>query len=63
MKKEITLQATPKKDLKSLSNIQPLTEGQAAELKGGYYSYSYSYSYASCCTDKRRPIRVGYWYY
>jgi hypothetical protein len=61
MKKEITTSTPPKKDLKSLSDIKPLTEGQTAELKGGFYSYSYSY--ASCCTDKRRPIRVRYSYY
>jgi hypothetical protein len=61
MKKENTTFTPPKKDLKSLSNINPLTEGQSAELKGG--AYSYTYSYASCCTDKRRPIRVRYYFY
>jgi hypothetical protein len=55
MKKENTTPTPPKKDLKSLSDIKPLTEGQTAELKGGYYY--------SCCTDKRRPIRVRYSYY
>jgi hypothetical protein len=45
MEKKDTTKATTKKELKNLSEIQPLTEQEQSALKGG------------TCRDKRRPIR------
>ncbi len=48
MKKDTKSLNEIKTELKTLTDIQPLTPSQATELKGGTL-------FCSCCTDKRRP--------